>query len=133
MDLVLVTGGAGFIGSHCVRALVARGMRVRVLDALRPPVHPVGRPPHLPARLDAHVGQVQDRAAMRAALEGVDAILHMAAYQDYLTDFSTFYLVNAYATALLYELIVAERLPIKRIVVAATQGEYGEGRYHCTR
>jgi dTDP-L-rhamnose 4-epimerase len=131
MDHVLVTGGAGFIGSHCVRALVERGTRVRVLDELRPPVHAPGRPPDLPAGVDVQVGPVHDRAALRRALKGVDAVLHMAAYQDYLTDFSTFYLVNAFGTALLYELIVAERLPIRRIVVAATQGEYGEGRYRC--
>src|SRR5439155_2174292 len=60
-------------------------------------------------------------------------VLHLAAYQDYLTDFSTFYRVNALGTALLYELIVAERLPIERVVIAATQAEYGEGRYCCPR
>jgi dTDP-L-rhamnose 4-epimerase len=133
MNHVLVTGGAGFIGSASVRALVERGTRVRVLDELRPPVHAPRRPPDLPPEVEVQVGQVQDRGALRRALEGVDAVLHMAAYQDYLTDFSTFYLVNAFGTALLYELIVAERLPIRRIVVAATQGEYGEGRYGCAR
>jgi dTDP-L-rhamnose 4-epimerase len=133
MRQVLVTGGAGFIGSHCARALVERGARVRVLDALRPPVHAPGRRPDLPPEVEVQVGQVEDRAALRQALDGVDAVLHLAAYQDYLTDFSTFYLVNALGTALLYELIVAERLPVERVVVAATQAEYGEGRYRCPR
>src|SRR2546425_64221 len=133
MGRVLVTGGAGFIGSHCVRALVERGKRVRVLDSLRPPVHASGLQPDFPAGVDVRVGQVEDRAALRAALDGVGAVLHLAAYQDYLTDFSTFYRVNALGTALLYELIVAEQLPVERVVVAATQGEYGEGRYRCQR
>src|SRR5919201_4732084 len=116
---VLVTGGAGFIGSHSARALVERGVRVRVLDALRPPVHAAGRAPDLPSEVDVVVGEVEDRAALRRALDGVDAVLHLAAYQDYLPDFSTFYRVNAVGTALLYELIVADRLPVGRVVVAA--------------
>ena len=130
---VLVTGGAGFIGSHSVRALAERGLRVRVLDALRPPVHAPGRAPDLPSGVEVVIGEVEDRATLRRALEGVDAVLHLAAYQDYLTDFSTFYRVNAVGTALLYELIVAEKLPIGRIVLAATQAEYGEGKYRCAR
>jgi dTDP-L-rhamnose 4-epimerase len=133
MRRVLVTGGAGFIGSHCVRALVERGQHVRVLDALLPPVHAAGLQPDFPAGVDVRVGRIEDRATLRAALDGVDAVLHLAAYQDYLTDFSTFYRVNAFGTALLYELIVAERLPVDRVVAAATQGEYGEGRYRCQR
>jgi dTDP-L-rhamnose 4-epimerase len=133
MEQVLVTGGAGFIGASTVRALVDRGVRVRVLDALRPPVHAPDRRPDLPPGVDLHIGAVDDPAALRAALAGVDAVLHLAAYQDYLPDFSTFYRVNAAATALLYELIVAGRLPVRRVVVAATQAEYGEGRYACPR
>jgi len=131
MRHVLVTGGAGFIGGHTVHALVERGMQVRVLDALRPPVHAADRPPELPDGVELQVGSVEDRQALRAALDDIDGVLHLAAYQDYLPDFSTFYLTNAVGTALLYELIVADRLPIERIAVAATQAEYGEGKYGC--
>jgi len=130
---VLVTGGAGFIGSHTVDLLLARGYRVRVLDALTRPVHQTETPLYLSPRAEFLHGDVTDRAALRRALEGVDAVLHLAAYQDYLPDFSTFFRVNAAGTALLYELIVAERLPIKRVVVASSQAVYGEGRYHCPR
>lgn len=133
MGRVLVTGGAGFIGAHTVRALVGQGQDVRVLDQLRPPVHAPGRRPDLPVRAEFVEGAVEDRAGLRAALRGVDAVLHLAAYQDYLPDFSTFYAVNTTATALLYELIVADRLPVRRIVLAATQAEYGEGAYLCAR
>lgn len=131
MNRVLVTGGAGFIGSHTVRELVARGVGVRVLDALLPPVHTPGSWPDLPSGVELIEGSVDEPEALRAALRGVDTVLHLAAYQDYLPDFSTFYRVNAVGTALLYELIVAERLPVRRVVYAATQAEYGEGPYAC--
>ncbi len=130
---VLVTGGAGFIGSHTVDALLARGHAVRVLDSLEPPVHTGTPPAYLPAEVDFLHGSVTDRSALRRALDGVDAVFHFAAYQDYLTDFSRFFVVNAGGTALLYELIVAERLPIRKVVVASSQAVYGEGAYRCPR
>lgn len=132
MTTVLVTGGAGFIGSHTVDLLLARGYRVRILDALLPPVHRSGQPPdYLPADAELVVGDVRDRAALRRALEGVELVVHLAAYQDYLTDFSRFFDVNATGTALLYELIVNERLPVRKVVVASSQAVYGEGKYRC--
>ena len=132
MTNALVTGGAGFIGSHTVDRLLQRGYRVRVLDALTPPVHLEGRiPEHLSPAAEFLRGDVRDRAALRAALEGVDVVLHLAAYQDYLTDFSRFFDINGTATALLYELIVNERLPVQKVVVASSQSVYGEGRYRC--
>ncbi len=132
-DRVLITGGAGFLGKHVARALVARGERVRVLDALRPPVHVPDARPDLPPDVECIVGSVTDRETVVAALDGVDAILHLAAYQDYLPDFSTFYAVNAVSTALLYEAIVASGRRPRRIVLAGTQAEYGEGPYRCAR
>jgi dTDP-L-rhamnose 4-epimerase len=128
---VLVTGGAGFIGSHTVDALLAAGHRVRVLDALLPPVHTGSRPDYLPAEVELIVGSVTDRAVLRAALDGVEAVFHLAAYQDYLQDFSTYFLTNSVGTALLYELIVQDKLPIRKVVVASSQAIYGEGRHLC--
>ena len=129
---ILVTGGAGFIGSHTVDALLARGDTVRVMDSLEPPVHR-GPPPWLAKDVELVRASVVDRDALRAALKGMDAVIHLAAYQDYLTDFSKFFSVNTAGTALLYELIVNERLPIKRVVVASSQASYGEGAYRCER
>ncbi len=128
---VLVTGGAGFIGSHTVDALLAGGHQVRVLDSLEPPVHTGAWPAYLPEAVELQHGSVTDRAALRTALDGVDAVFHLAAYQDYLTDFSRFFLVNSAATALLYELIVNDRLPVRKVVVASSQAVYGEGAYRC--
>jgi dTDP-L-rhamnose 4-epimerase len=131
---VLVTGGAGFIGSHTVDLLLARGHTVRVLDALTPPVHPDGQvPAYLPAEVEFQRGDVRDRAAWECALEGVEAVFHFAAYQDYLPDFAKFFHVNAAGTALLYEVAVERRLSLRKIVVASSQAVYGEGRYTCPR
>jgi dTDP-L-rhamnose 4-epimerase len=76
-------------------------------------------------------GDVRDRAVMSRALDGVDAVIHLAAYQDYLPDFSRFFHVNSVGTALLYELIVERRYPIHKIVIASSQAVYGEGPYNC--
>jgi dTDP-L-rhamnose 4-epimerase len=131
---VLVTGGAGFIGSHTVDRLLASGYDVRVFDALLPPVHLTPDwPDYLPTDIERIHGDVRDRDALARALRGVDAVIHLAAYQDYLPDFSTFFHTNAVGTALLYEIAVAERLPIQRIVVASSQAVYGEGWYFCAR
>jgi len=128
---VLVTGGAGFIGSHTVDLLLERGYRVRVLDSLQPRVHPQGKPAYLPPEVEFRQGFVENRQDLEAALEGVEAVIHLAAYQDYMPDFSTFLHVNAESTALLWELIVEKRLPVRKVVVAASQAVAGEGKYEC--
>jgi dTDP-L-rhamnose 4-epimerase len=74
---------------------------------------------------------VTDREAMRFALRDVDVVSHQAAYQDYMTDFSRFLHVNAVGTALIYEILVADRLNVKKVIVASSQAVYGEGQYRC--
>ncbi len=130
---VLVTGGAGFIGSHTCDALIERGHAVRVLDSLEKPVHQGGWPGYLHPEAERLRGDVTRREDWLAALAGVDAVYHLAAYQDYLPDFSRFFRVNAMGTALLYEIVVERGLPIRRIVVASSQAVYGEGRHRCPR
>ncbi|MDR7540342.1 MAG: NAD-dependent epimerase/dehydratase family protein [Armatimonadota bacterium] len=130
---VLVTGGAGFIGSHTVDLLLQRGYSVRILDALLPPVHTPGHlPEYVPVgEVDFVQGDVRNRADWERALDGVEAVFHLAAYQDYLPDFSRFFHTNTVSTALLYELIVERRLPVRKVVVASSQAVYGEGKYRC--
>ena len=128
---VLVTGGAGFIGSHTCDRLLSLGHDVVVLDALTPPVHRNGRPAHLAPEVDFYQGDTRNRDLLTNLLRRVDAVFHFAAYQDYLPDFSRFSDVNVVSTALLYEIIVAERLELKRIVVASSQAAMGEGLYLC--
>ena len=128
---VLITGGAGFIGGHLADRFLREGFRVRILDSLEPRVHPRGLPAYVPARAEFIAGDVTDRATLLAALQQVDIVSHQAAYQDYMPDFSRFLEVNAVSTALLYELVVGHRLPVKKIIVASSQAVYGEGQYRC--
>lgn len=128
---VLVTGGAGFIGSHLADRFLEDGFQVRVLDNLDPKVHPHGRPKGQSASVEFIHGDITDRHTLLAALRGVDIVSHQAAYQDYMPDFSRFFLVNGVATALIYELIVQERLNIRKVIVASSQAVYGEGQYTC--
>lgn len=129
---VLVTGGAGFIGAATARALVARGDEVRILDALTQPVHAPHAVPSIEGAGLVH-GDVRDKRIWERVLDGVDAVVHCAAYQDYLPDFSTFFAVNAVGTALLYEVIVECALPVRRVVIASSQSVYGEGAARCER
>ena len=128
---VLVTGGAGFIGSHTCDRLLALGHDVAVLDALTPPVHRGGRPAYLSPEIDFYQGDVRNRDLVTNLLRRAEAVYHFAAYQDYLPDFSRFSDVNVVSTALLYEIIVAEHLDLARVVVASSQAAMGEGLYRC--
>jgi dTDP-L-rhamnose 4-epimerase len=104
---------------------------VVILDALTEPVHRNGRPAYLSPGADFYQGDVRNRDLLVNLLRRVDAVYHLAAYQDYLPDFSRFSDVNVVSTALLYEIIVAERLDLARVVVASSQSAMGEGLYRC--
>lgn len=131
---VLVTGGAGFVGSHLVDALLAAGDRVRILDNLDPQVHGAGRrvPPWVPADAELVVGDVRDADAVRRSLEGVDVVYHLAAavgvgqsmYQ--VADYTA---VNTMGTAHLLQALVDRRGGVEKVVVASSMSIYGEGRY----
>ena len=132
MKNILVTGGAGFVGSHTVDLLLTRGYKVRILDNLASPVHLGGNlPDYISTEVDFVQGDVRDKSAWKSALDSIDSVFHLAAYQDYLPDFSTFFHVNSVGTALLYETIVEHSLSISKVVVASSQAIYGEGRYEC--
>ena len=130
--LVLITGGAGFIGSHTAEELLRVGYRVRLLDNLTQPIHTGDWPEWLPD-CERMLGDVRNREDWSKALRGVDYVVHLAAHQDLLPNFSQFFHVNSVGTALLYELIVAGKLPVKKVVVASSQFVYGEGRYQCAK
>ena len=129
---VLITGGAGFIGYHLAIRFLKEGFQVRVLDSLDPKVHPQGWVNVFPSGVEFIRGDVTNRDTLLAALQGVDIVSHQAAYQDYMLDFSRFVWVNAVGTSLLYELIVAEKLKVKKVIVASSQAVYGEGQYVCS-
>ena len=138
MNTILVTGGAGFIGSHTVDALVARGDRVRVLDSLDPQVHgPAGQlPAYWNPRAELVPGSVLDAEVWDRALDGVEAVLHLAAavgVGQSMYEIRRYVAVNTQATALLLEQLIRRRGTIKRLVVASSMSVYGEGQYHCAR
>ncbi len=127
---VLITGGAGFIGSHTADALLRDGVQVRILDSLEEPVHPKREwPAYLDPRAELVFGDVRDECTLLHALQGCDAIFHFAAFQDYLPTFSRFFDVNVTSTALIYELVVREKIPVRKLVVASSQATLGEGLY----
>ena len=131
MSKVLVTGGAGFIGSHTVDLLLERGYDVKVMDSLQKRVHPHGKPTYVPKDIEFFLGDVSRPKQLESALRGVRFVFHLAAYQDYQPDFSRFIHVNTESTARIFELIVAKRLPIEKIVFASSQSVSGEGKYRC--
>jgi dTDP-L-rhamnose 4-epimerase len=127
----LITGGAGFIGAHLARRLLGRGDRVRVLDALDAQVHPAEvRPPYLDPEVELVVGDVRDPAAVRGALDGIDAVVHLAArvgVGQSMYEIEGYTDVNVRGTAVLLEALVAR--PVERLVVASSMSVYGEGLY----
>ena len=127
---VLVTGAAGFIGSHIAETMRAAGHEVRGLDSLTPAVHS-GRPSHVPG--DLLVGDVRDPAAVDEALAGVDAVCHQAAMVGLgvdLSDLPMYSDVNVTGTAVLLEAM--GRHGIGRLVFASSMVVYGEGAYDCS-
>lgn len=133
MHRILITGGAGFIGSHTADALAKSGYKIRILDNLEPVVHPKGWPSYLRGRgYELVRGDVRNKKDWEKALHGVSCIYHLAAYQDQRPDFSKFFHTNTVGTAFLYEVIAEKRLPVKKVVVASSQFVYGDGKYKCS-
>lgn len=133
---ILITGGAGFIGSHVADELLAHGYEVRVLDPLWAQVHgeSAGRPAYLHDGVELLLGDVCDRKAVDAALDGVEAVFHFAAavgvgqsmYRvvDYVR-------TNDLGTAVLCEALIRRR--VRRLIVASSMSVYGEGLYRDSR
>lgn len=129
---VLVTGGAGFIGSFVVDGLLAAGHRVRVFDNLDPQVHPAGRPPYLAADAELVVGDVRDRAALEAALAGTDAVVHAAAavgVAQSLYRVEHYVDVNVRGTGTLLDCLAADTNVRRKLLVFTSMTGYGEGCY----
>lgn len=128
---ILVTGAAGFIGSHAVDVMRAAGHEVQGLDSLDPAVH-TGRPDYLPGDFELAVGDVRDPAAVRRAVAGADVVCHQAAMVGLgvdLGDLPAYSDVNVTGTAVLLEAM--GRSGVGRLVLASSMVVYGEGGYEC--
>ncbi|MCM8768788.1 MAG: SDR family NAD(P)-dependent oxidoreductase [Candidatus Omnitrophica bacterium] len=134
MNRILVTGGAGFIGSHLVDALIQKGNQVTVFDNLDRQVHPRGLPNHFNLRSTFIRGDVRNRQALKEVVCQADAVVHLAAavgvgqsqYQ-----IAHYVESNIQGTANLLDILVNEKHRVKKLLVASSMSIYGEGLYRC--
>jgi dTDP-L-rhamnose 4-epimerase len=134
VSAVLVTGGAGFIGSHLVDELLRRGERVRVLDNLDPLAHAASGPAHLSPDAELLVGDLRDGEEVRRALARVDRVFHLGGVVgngESMVNVRRAVDANSAGTATLLEEVLARRDRIRRVVVASSMVVYGEGAYAC--
>ncbi|HEV2096398.1 MAG TPA: SDR family NAD(P)-dependent oxidoreductase [Chthoniobacterales bacterium] len=127
----LVTGAAGLIGSHLADLLVREGWTVRILDNLEPQTHRHGKPPWLNGKAEFVQGDVRDRDAITAALDGIEVVFHQAAYGGYMPEIAKYVHVNSFGTAQMLEVIRENSLPVRKVVVASSQAVYSEGAGEC--
>jgi dTDP-L-rhamnose 4-epimerase len=129
---VLITGGAGFIGSHLADELLTHGYEVRVLDSLSEQVHGTERkrPAYLNSEAELMLGDVRDERTLEKALAGVDAVYHLAAMVGVgqsMYEVAKYTAVNNQGTALLLQHLIEK--PVEKLVVASSMSIYGEGLY----
>jgi dTDP-L-rhamnose 4-epimerase len=130
---VLVTGGAGFIGAHIAKELLANGYTVRALDSLVPQVHGPDRkrPAYLPSDVDLIIGDIRDQSAVSRALQRVDAVIHLVSLVGVgqsMYQIDEYTSVNNLGSAILLQTL--SKHPVERLVVASSMSIYGEGLYH---
>jgi len=133
---ILVTGGAGFVGSHTVDALLLKGHEIRVYDNLDPQVHGpnAGIPSYLNSNIEFIRGDVRDRDALKKAVQGVDGIFHLAAavgVGQSMYEIKRYVEVNSLGGAVLLDILANEKHRVQKVVVASSMSIYGEGQYQC--
>lgn len=132
---ILVTGGAGFIGSHLVDGLIQKGYNVRVLDNLFKQIHPQGKlPDYFNKKAQFIKGDVTRKSDWMKALIGIDAVYHLACavgVGQSMYEIEHYVKVNSYGTALLLDILANKKHSVKKIIVAASMSSYGEGSYKC--
>ncbi len=131
---ILVTGGAGFIGSHLVDALVERGHRVRILDSLVEQVHGPSAPAHLNGQAEFMRADVCDAEAVAAALKGIDVVYHQAAevgVGQSMYEIVRYVKANDLGTAVLLEEMIKRPSQFRKLIAASSMSIYGEGAYRC--
>ena len=131
---ILITGGAGFVGSHLADGLLEAGHAVRALDELNPQVPGSGRPDYLSPDVELLVGDVRDPRVVCRALDGIDVVFHFAAavgVGQSMYEISRYMSVNTQGTAVLLQAMLDSKSKMQKLVVASSMSIYGEGRYTC--
>lgn len=133
---ILITGGAGFIGSHTVDALIERGDHVRVYDNLTPQVHSEGAEKSKFLHPDAEFikGDVRDRDSLKKVIQGMDLIIHDAAevgVGQSMYSIDQYISTNVQGTGVLWDILVNDKHSIEKVLVSSSMSIYGEGRYVC--
>src|SRR5579863_7566167 len=131
---ILITGGAGFVGSHVADALLRQGHAVRIFDNLTPQVHRDGWPEYLPRGVERMRGDMRDPDAVARAVAGMDVIFHFAAavgVGQSMNEISHYMGSNTQGTANLLQALLDTKLKLEKLIVASSMSIYGEGKYEC--
>lgn len=133
---VLITGGAGFIGSHLAEALYSQGYKVRIFDSLSPQIHGVNAklPLYLSGKVDFLQGDIVNKEDVEQAVSAIDVVVHLAAETGVgqsMYQISRYIDVNIKGSAVLLESIIEKGKSIKKVIVASSRAVYGEGKYRC--
>jgi dTDP-L-rhamnose 4-epimerase len=133
---ILITGGAGFVGSHIADALLAAGHRVRILDNLTDQVHQDGIPKYLSKEAEFVFGDVREARAVRRALNGIDVVFHMAAavgVGQSMYEIEHYMGTNTQGTAVLLQELLHRKQSVQKLILASSMSIYGEGKYLCSQ
>ncbi len=133
---VLITGGAGFVGSHLADALLQRGHQVRIFDALTPQVHADGIPSYVSDQVEFQQGDMRDLDGVCRAVKGVDVIFHLAAavgVGQSMYEIAHYMGANTQGTANLLQALLETGNRLEKLVVASSMSIYGEGKYLCAQ
>jgi dTDP-L-rhamnose 4-epimerase len=133
---ILVTGGAGFVGSHLVDALLAAGHNVRILDNLTPQVHGDGVPTYLSKHAELLNGDMRDANAVHRALAAIDVVFHLAAavgVGQSMYEISHYMGTNTQGTAVLLQELLSRKGQVEKLIIASSMSIYGEGKYLCAQ
>lgn len=132
---ILITGGAGFIGSHLTDHLINEGNQVRIMDSLHPQIHPDSQlPPYLNKNAEFVKGDVTNREDWKKALEGVDGVVHFAAavgVGQSMYEVERYVKVNSLGTSIFLDILANETHTVKKMLIAGSMTAIGEGIYRC--
>jgi dTDP-L-rhamnose 4-epimerase len=133
---ILITGGAGFVGSHLADSLLAAGHNVRIFDSLTPQVHGGQIPEYLSREAELIKGDMRDPNAVHGALEGMDVVFHLAAavgVGQSMYEISHYMGTNTQGTAVLLQGLLDRKSRVEKLVLASSMSIYGEGKYLCAQ